>query len=179
MTDHEDYAPIPISERHQAAIDLASMIEDWKLCDQPNRKGVFQSPDKRYRYVDFCVGRVLMGRVMIYSPGWVHVSYRADLPGLPRDDSRVFESVEDAAVFMRLAFVTGDPQAALKIRQRQPKEKTTKAPVQTTPPPASVNKEGVPHTFDEDYLSAQTKKPITDNPLDAVSDLSDLFGDEE
>lgn len=67
------------------------------------------------RSTDMSVPRVLDGQINIFGPKFIQVKYETAYQGLPRRGSFVFNSVEKAMLFVKLAFVDLDFDAAMKV----------------------------------------------------------------
>jgi hypothetical protein len=117
---HEDYQPVPRSERHRIADDLAAWLSRAGLCpDQatPHAEG-------RYYKMNFGSDDLNYGTVYVYGPDYIRLWYRTTLAGLgPLEDTRLFGSAEDVIAFLSLAFVEGNAADALEIPLREPKRK--------------------------------------------------------
>lgn len=124
-------APEPIkpeaSERAVAARKLAEIIRAVGAAS-PFGADVYREESGRSYAVPFAYGSLVVGLVRVYSPAYVCVSYVAhtrELPpdGLPKIDTRVFDSVDHAGRFLTLALHQGKYREALAVPVRTPREK--------------------------------------------------------
>jgi hypothetical protein len=89
---------------------------------------VLREETGRYYAVPFGYGMLMSGVIMVYSHQFVRVCYTADTGdappvGLPRQDSRVFDTIEAAAKFLTLCLHQKKYAEALLIPQRPQREK--------------------------------------------------------
>lgn len=77
------------------------------------------SRDKRYRYITFSHARTLDGEVRVYGPKYIMIRWQTAYRNLPHEDTLVFDSVDNALDFLRLAFVEHDADTALAIPTRR------------------------------------------------------------
>jgi hypothetical protein len=122
------------SERHDIALDLAQWISEQTtervntMTNERYEGKAFNGPyggyegraDKKGKphTVLFSIARYLDGVIYVYGKSFILVSYQTSFRDLPREDNRVFESVDDAKEFLKLAFVENDAQAALEIETK-------------------------------------------------------------
>jgi hypothetical protein len=116
---HEDYAPPPRSTRHQVADDVARYLFTAGLCTAPESEGAARSGDGRcYRAPFARPAFKAHGVVEVFSPEWLRVEWRAEMPGMPAAGSRVYATPEDALAFACLAFADGRADLALAVPVR-------------------------------------------------------------
>jgi hypothetical protein len=117
---HEDYAPVPKSERHRIADDLAGWLARAGLCPEEATRHA----EGRYYKINFGPDDHNYGTVYVFGPDYIRVWYHTALAGLgPADDTRLYGSAEDVIAFITLAFIEGDSADALEIPLREPKRK--------------------------------------------------------
>lgn len=118
---HDDYQPVPPSERHQVARQLVAWAREsgLKSPERQPRRDRFG----RYYAVDWAAGETAHGTVYVYGATYFKVWYHADRPGLPRNDTRLYAAAEEVMAFLSLAFIDGVPATALEIPQRQPRQR--------------------------------------------------------
>jgi hypothetical protein len=103
-----------------------------------------------------------MGKLEVYSPAWVRVGWVGDIPGFRVSDdgtgSRVYASVEEAVLFLRLALVDGDGAAAARVAEKPPAApRPAKAPAGPADKPArklppGITPEGVPADIGDSFF---------------------------
>jgi hypothetical protein len=121
---HEDYAPVPKSERHRIADDLAGWLSRMKLSAPGEGEEVIRHEGGKYYKANFGRDGENYGTVYVYGPDYIRLWYRSSLAGLgPADDTRLFGSAEDVIAFISLAFVEGNAADAMEIPLREPKRK--------------------------------------------------------
>lgn len=116
---HEDYQPVPRSERHRIADDLAGWLARAGLCPEEATRHA----EGRYYKMNFGADDYNYGTVYVYGPDYIRVWYHTHLAGLPANDSRLYGSAEDVIAFISLAFLDGNTQDALEIPLRKPKRR--------------------------------------------------------
>jgi hypothetical protein len=116
---HEDYQPVPRSERHRIADDLAAWLARAGLCPEQATRHA----EGRYYKTNFGSDDLNYGTVYVYGPDYIRVWYHTRQVGLTANDTRLFGSAEDVIAFLSLAFVEGNAAEALEIPLREPKRK--------------------------------------------------------
>jgi hypothetical protein len=87
--------------------NLSSVIHDSGMANMGKGKGT-------YKYVQF--GKQgLSGKVNIYGQNFISIDYKTKLKGLPKCGMRIYKSIEDVIMFLRLAFVESKYFEALKV----------------------------------------------------------------
>lgn len=119
--EHEDYRPLPPSPRHQLALELSLWMAQKGLQTAPEMGEVHRDPRGRCYEVRFAMSAPTEGVVLVFGLDYLRVRYRTDRPGLPDEDSRLFDCAEAVMVFLEAAFIDGDTETALALPQRQPK----------------------------------------------------------
>lgn len=120
---HEDYAPVPKTERHLIADDLADWLSSMKLRAAGEGEAAIRHAEGKYYKADFGRDAQNYGTVYVYGPDYIRLWYHTTLAGLPNNDTRLFGSAEDVIAFISLAFVEGNAADAMEIPLREPKRK--------------------------------------------------------
>jgi hypothetical protein len=120
---HEDYAPVPKSERHRIADDLADWLSRMKLRALGEGEEAIRHDGGKYYKANFGRDGENYGTVYVYGPDYIRVWYHTTIAGLPANDTRLFGSAEDVIAFISLVFVEGNAAEALEIPLREPKRK--------------------------------------------------------
>jgi hypothetical protein len=116
---HEDYAPPPKSARRLVADNVARYLFTAGLRTAAESEGAARSGDGRcYRAPFARPAFEAYGAVEVFSPEWLRVEWRAEMPGMPAAGSRVYATPEDALAFVALAFADGRPDLALAVPVR-------------------------------------------------------------
>lgn len=113
-----------MSERKEAAKRIAQFIIESKLA-QPYGGDVEQDSSLKGKpyTVGFSYPRYVDGYVVVYSPSWILVEFQTAYRDLPPKDRVVFESVENAIAFIKLAFVEVNGEEAMKVPQKAKRNK--------------------------------------------------------
>ena len=101
-----------MSERADLAERFAAFVRSAKLTN-PFGGDVNRSEDKKYYAVLFSYPRLLDGLARIYGPKFILLEMQG--PMVHGNDRFIFDSMDNALAFMRLAFVDHNWDAALEV----------------------------------------------------------------
>jgi hypothetical protein len=106
-----------VSERQLIADKFADFIIENDLNNPYGGDVVLDKSGKVPCYkILFSKPRVLDGVVSVYSKNWIQVKFQTQYRALPAKQSLVFKSVENALLFIKLAFIDLDFDSALEIQ---------------------------------------------------------------
>lgn len=107
-----------MSARSEAADQIAVKLTDLGLNEV---YGCIVRCSGRCYDITFCKSRVTDGTIHYYSDKFVQVKWQTGVRAMQRNGSAVFDTVDNALEFARLAFVECDTEAAFKVPQRESK----------------------------------------------------------
>jgi hypothetical protein len=107
-----------MSARSEAADQIAIKLTDLGLNEV---YGCIAGLRGRFYDITFCKARVTDGSIHYYSDKFVQVKWQTAYRDMQRNGSAVFESVDNALDFVRLAFAEYDVDAAFAIPQKEKK----------------------------------------------------------
>lgn len=131
MTLHKDLVRIardlPSRERrmvlgllkHAGAGDIAERLARWITQQKlDNPFGGAASKSGRSWDIGFSKPGTVAGTIKVFSPRFIQVKYKSPLRDLPNQDSRVFLTERDAALFIKWAFVDRKFDEALALKTK-------------------------------------------------------------
>ena len=104
-----------MSARMQASEQIAEKLAELGLNEVYGCNVSLQG--RRYE-ISFCKARVTDGVVCYFGPKFIQVKWQTASRSMQRNGSAVFESVDNALDFIRLAFAEYDADAAFEIPQK-------------------------------------------------------------
>lgn len=144
----EVYGVKPPSPRQLVAERMAELVVELGLTE-PYGGTVGKSETNRFWFVGFSKPANLDGQITVFSDEYITVSWTTRYLDMPHQDRMVFDNVEFAVMFMKLAFGPDrNAKEALGIPQRVPKRAKKKEAPAVEPAPESV----IPESFDGDFF---------------------------
>lgn len=107
-----------MSARSEAADQIAVKLTDLGLNEV---YGCITGLRGRFYDITFCKSSVTDGSIHYYSEKFVQVKWQTASRSMPRNGSAVFDTVDNALDFVRLAFAEYDTDAAFAVPQRESK----------------------------------------------------------
>jgi hypothetical protein len=106
--------------------DITDQFEEF-LTDNglDDAYGIVRTEGSKFHGLTFCKARNLDGSVRVYGPKFILVEYRTRYGDLPNHERVVFESVENAMDFIRLAFVEYKFDEAMDVPRRLSEKQVT------------------------------------------------------
>ncbi len=107
-----------MSARSEAAEQIAVKLGDLGLNEVYGCNVGFHG---RCYQISFCKARVTDGTISYYGPKFVQVKWQTASRSMPQHGNAVFDKIENALDFVRLAFAEYDTDAAFEIPQKEKK----------------------------------------------------------
>ena len=107
-----------MSARSEAADQIAIKLTDLGLNEV---YGCIAGLRGRFYDITFCKSSVTDGSIHYYSDKFVQVKWQTGIRAMQRNGSAVFDTVDNALDFVRLAFAEYDTEAAFNIPQKASK----------------------------------------------------------
>lgn len=105
-----------MSARSEAADRIAAQLSEYGLNEV---YGCVVGSQGRYYSIAFCKARVTDGEIRYYGDKFVQVKWQTGIRSMQRNGQAVFDSVDKALEFTKLAFADYDTLAAFAIPQKE------------------------------------------------------------